>query len=311
MQGSRARVDIRKVALFLGITFSVDWSIAGLFVLFGGGMSTLFAARWFLAVAVVYMFVPMAAALFVQGRIYRQPIAQPLGISFRPNRWWLLAWLLFVPVAFATFGVSLLFPAVHYSPDMAGMFARYADLLTPQQLAEMRAQVSQIPLALIWLMLVQSLFAGATINATAGLGEELGWRGLLLRKLAPLGFWRSSLLIGLIWGIWHAPLILLGHNYPQHPRLGVLMMTAWTLLLSPMFSYIRLRAKSVIAAAMMHGTLNATYGLAIVYVAGGSDLVVGVTGAAGFAVLAVTNLCLVVYDRFLACEPLMTGVLNP
>ena len=123
------------------------------------------------------------------------------------------------------------------------------------------------------------------------------------KQLAPLGFWRSSFLIGLVWGVWHAPLILQGHNYPQHPVAGCLMMVAFCVLYAPLFSYVRIRSGSVIAAAIMHGTLNGTWGLGILLLAGGSDLSVGVTGFAGLVVLAAANAGLLILDRFVAKEP--------
>jgi|GEM_PF-6474532 len=56
---------------------------------------------------------------------------------------------------------------------------------------------------------------------------------------------------------------------------GVLfMMIIFCLLLSPIFSYIRIKSRSVVAAAIMHGTLNATRGLSIMVVKGGGDLVI-------------------------------------
>ncbi len=81
------------------------------------------------------------------------------------------------------------------------------------------------------------------------------------------------------------------------------MMTVWTVLLAPIFSYIRLKAKSVIAAAIVHGSLNGTVGIAVMMVKGGSDLTVGVTGLAGFIVLAAVNTGIYFYDRYLAREP--------
>ncbi len=47
----------------------------------------------------------------------------------------------------------------------------------------------------------------------------------------------------------------------------------------------------------MHGTLNATGGLAIMVVKGGNDLTIGMTGLAGFIGLVLANLVLLVYDR--------------
>ncbi len=66
-----------------------------------------------------------------------------------------------------------------------------------------------------------SFTLGPLINTLLALGEELGWRGFLLPSLLPLGQWRAILMSGLIWGVWHAPAILQGHNYPSQPVLGV------------------------------------------------------------------------------------------
>ncbi|MBM3154058.1 MAG: CPBP family intramembrane metalloprotease [Chloroflexi bacterium] len=255
-----------------------------------------------LIISIAYMFVPMIMAIVVQKLIYKEPLKEPLGISFKLNRWFLVAWLLPPLIALATLGVSLLLPGVEFSPQMAGLMERFKSTLTPEQLRQMEQQMTAFPIHPFLIALLQGLIAGITVNAVAGFGEELGWRGLLQKEFGFMGFWRSSALIGVIWGIWHAPLILLGHNYPQHPVAGVFMMTVFTLLLSPIFSYVRLKAKSVIAAAIIHGSLNATVGLALMVVAGGTDLTIGVTGLAGFIVLALVNLCLFLYDRFLAKE---------
>ena len=69
------------------------------------------------------------------------------------------------------------------------------------------------------------------------------------------------------------------------------------MLLSPIFSYVRLRARSVIAAAVCHGSLNGTVGLAVIVIRGGNDLTIGVTGLAGFMVLVLVNLGIYVFER--------------
>ncbi len=246
---------------------------------------------------------PMIMVIIVQKFIYKEPIKEPLGISFKFSPWFLVAWLFPLVIAFGAFGVSLLFPGVKFSPDMAGMFERFKYILTPDQLEQMKIQIAASSIHPIWLSLVLGLVAGITINAVVGFGEELGWRGFLLKEFEYMWFWKSSLLIGFIWGIWHAPIIFLGHNYPQHPVIGIFMMIIYCILLSPIFSYIRLKAKSVIAVAVIHGTLNATYMLAIMLVTGGNDLIVGVTGLAGIIVLVFINFGLFVYDQVFAEEP--------
>ncbi len=283
-----ANLNLQKVFLFLGLTFGGSWLVAGIFYLLGGRVQSLLA----LPVLLVFMFMPMTMAIVVQKLVYRQPLAEPLGISFKLNRWFLVAWLLPVFFALGALGTGLLLPGVEYTPDLSGLFEQLAKTLPPEQVELARQKVATLPIHVFWISLLSGLVAGPTINAVAGFGEELGWRGLLQRELAPLGFWKSSLLIGLFWGLWHAPIIAQGYNYPQHPMAGVLMMTMLTVLMAPLFSYVRLRANSVIAAAIMHGSINASGGLAILVIRGGDDLTVGVTGLAGLVVLAAMNLCL-------------------
>jgi membrane protease YdiL (CAAX protease family) len=293
------RTKLNKASIFIALTFVLDWSMVYLYLALGG--------KWQgvgpLVLSVAYMFVPMISAIIVQKAVFREPLIRPLGISFRVNRWFFVAWLLPPILTFATVGVSLLFPGVIFSPDLAGYLNSISGSLTPEQMAQAKQQVAATPVSPILIILLQSLVFGPTVNAVAGFGEELGWRGLLVKEFNFMGFWKSSALIGLIWGIWHAPLILQGHNYPQHPQIGVLFMICWTVLLAPLFGYIRVKANSVIAAAVLHGTVNAVAGLAILVISGGNDLTVGLTGAAGFAVLALANFGIYVFDRFVTREP--------
>ncbi len=282
----------RKGLLFVLLTYAVSWAIGIAFPLMGGTWNTVPAT----AVALVYMFIPALVTVLVQREIFKDRL-KPLGISFKWNRWWAVGWFVPPVLAFAALGVALLFPDVSFSAGMEGMYERFSENLTPEQIQQMKAQTEAFPVHPIWIGLLQALIAGITVNALAGFGEELGWRGLLQKELSGMGFWPSSVLIGLIWGVWHAPLILQGHNYPDHPVIGVFMMIVWTILLSPLFSLIRLKSGSVIAVAILHGTLNASYGLAIFVLKGGSDLVVGMTGLAGFIVLAVVNLGIAFFVR--------------
>lgn len=295
----------KKVILFIGLTFFASWLMAVLFFVFGGKSYT----PAFYVMGISYMFVPMIMAIVVQKFIFKEPLRKPLGISFKLNRWFLVAWLLPPIITVAAIGVSLIFPGVEFvtEPEVSRIFEHFKSIFPPERLQEIESRTSSLPLHPFWLGLLTGLIAGITINAIGGFGEELGWRGLLQREWKSMGFWKSSLLIGVVWGVWHWPLILHGHNYPQHPVMGVFMMVVLCVLLAPIFSYIRLKAKSVIAAAIIHGSFNGTYGLSLVVVKGGSDLTVGVVGLAGFVVLTIVNLGIFIYDRFLAKEPIMVG----
>ena len=282
-------MNTKKIFWFIFITLLISWMAAGVYYLASGEWGTLLA----MVFAAGYMFFPLLGVIIVQKYIYKEPVIENLGVKFNFNYWWLAAWLLPVALVFATIGTSLLFPGVTYSPEMEGIFEYMEGLIPEDQMEE----IPFSPQLMFWLMLVQGLFAGPTINAVAGFGEELGWRGILLNEMAPLGFWKSSVIIGFIWGIWHAPLILMGHNYPGYEIIGVGMMIIWCILLSPLFTYITVKANSVIAAAVLHGSLNATLGLAIMPVKGANVLTVGAAGLAGFAVLIVVNLLLLLWVR--------------
>ncbi len=294
----RLRKDkINKALLFIVLVLALGYLLVAGYFLLGGKWEMPGA----LVISTLYMFTPALAAIIVQSFIYKQPWRKPLGVSLNFNWWFLAAWLLPCVFALATLGVSLLLPGIEYSPEMEGLYQQMQSAAIPSEQAEqIRNQLANLPVQGIWLMLVQSLIAGATINTVVAFGEELGWRGLLHKELSFLGFWQSSWIIGLVWGLWHAPLIMQGHNYPQHPVIGVGMMVIFTSLMSPLFSYIRSKTQSVIAATIMHGSINATGGLALLFIKGGNDLTIGITGLAGLIVLASLNLVLLMKDSNLS-----------
>jgi uncharacterized protein len=297
---------MNRTTLYLLLTFGICWSAAGIFALAGGTYKGIGGT----ILATGYMLVPAIAAIIVTWFVHREKIGKNLLVSFKINRWFFVAWLTPPLLHFASMGIALLFPEVSYSPDMEGMFTRYEGTLTPEQMDQMRLSMAMMPLHPLLMAVLQGLLAGITINAVFGFGEELGWRGLLVQQLQGKSFVRVSLIIGAIWGIWHAPIILFGHNYPEHPVAGVFMMTLWCILLSPMFLYVTLKSGSVIAAAVMHGTLNATVGIAIMMLEGGSDLMVGATGLAGFIALTGVILLFFLYDRYISKERIMGKALT-
>lgn len=268
-------------------------------------------AEGLMVLGMAYMLVPMIIALIVQKVLFKEPVVKPLGISFKINAWFFVAWFLPVVIAFTAMGVSLLLPGISFTPDMSGFLNSLKGALTPEQLEQAKEQLASMPAHPIWLGVIASLIAGTTVNAILGFGEELGWRGFLVKELSFMGFWKSSLLIGLIWGIWHAPLVLYGGlNYPEHPQAGVFMMIAWVIIIAPLFSYIRIKSHSVIAASIFHGTINAVPALAIIMITGGNDLTVGITGLAGFAVFIIVDLLIFIYDRFYSKETINMMVKN-
>jgi membrane protease YdiL (CAAX protease family) len=284
---------LNRVNKFLLLTFAVNWSIAGLFILiFPDKPKALYTGM-----AVLYMFIPALMAIVMDNLIDKKKSLKSLAINFNPNWWYIAAWPGVIIGAFLILGVNILWPTITFSPDLSGFVERMSSQMSSEQLGMLKTQIDVNKSVIIWQSLVQVLFYGITINAIAGFGEELGWRGFLVREYKDLKFWDASLRIGFIWGIWHAPIILMGHNYPQHPVLGVGMMIIWCMLLSPLFLYIRIKTHSVIGAAIMHGTLNASAGIPLMFIAGGNDLTAGATGFTGMIALSIIIGIMIAFDR--------------
>jgi membrane protease YdiL (CAAX protease family) len=138
------------------------------------------------------------------------------------------------------------------------------------------------PVALLYVLGVWgALTAGFTLNGLFAFGEEYGWRGWLMDQLEPLGAVRANLLTGVMWGVWHAPLILMGFNYGRAGALGVVAMVV---MCTP-FSFLLWRARrasgSVLSAAVIHGGFNGMAGFLLLFDAGRAPLVGVPTGAVG------------------------------
>jgi len=98
-------------------------------------------------------------------------------------------------------------------------------------------------------------------------GEEYGWRGFLQDELAPLGGRRGAMLVGIVWGVWHLPVILSGvHTYPPTflgAALGLLFFVLWGFVQS----YAMLWTGSIWAAAFLHGLVDSLYAFTLRYLA--------------------------------------------
>lgn len=264
------------LATLLGLPLAgvVAWSAAG-----GPDWAGLLAT-------VAYMGTPLSAAV-VWNRVEGAPWSARIAPRFGRTWWWTAAWWLPVLIAVAALGASVALPGVRFDAGMSGVL----DMVDPSLRPTVEAQLSELPplYVLLPLLLVQSLVAGTTINALAAYGEEAGWRGWMHEELAPLGFWPRALTTGVLWGLWHAPLILQGHNYPEHPVLGLVLMVGMCVGLSAPMAELRDRTESVLSAAVFHGTFNAVASFPLLFVVGGDDRTVGVTGLAGLVVLLLVN----------------------
>lgn len=103
-------------------------------------------------------------------------------------------------------------------------------------------------------------------------GEEFGWRGYLIPQLEKLMPTPAAVIVGgVIWGLWHAPITISGHNfgvdYPGFPYVGILLMILDCICMGAFLTLLTRRTKSVWPAVIAHGINNtATTALLIPFI---------------------------------------------
>ena len=90
------------------------------------------------------------------------------------------------------------------------------------------------------------------------LGEELAWRSYLLPRLSKQYPIRIAVLInGVIWGIWHSPIIAMGYNYgTEHRILGIFAMILFCVILGVISSYLFYKTETVWCSILFHASIN-------------------------------------------------------
>ncbi len=230
--------------------------------------------------------------------------------AFRLSGWSAVAAGVGLAIALLAVGFGALLPGTTWDWQLTGLFATLAKTLPAAELQQAKDKLLALPVHPVLLGIPQAVIAGCTINAVFAFGEEVGWRGWLWRELAALPFWRANLVVGTLWGLWHAPIIWVGHNYPEHPVEGSLLFVLTCIGLSPWHAQVRSSGGSVWAAAMLHGTINASAGLSMLVVSG-SDLLVGLPGVAGLGALLVANLGLAAFRARRPAEPATPSPTEP
>jgi len=250
-------INKKSTIWFLLISFSLAWTLFLLPLSAGApgtpGWQKLSIFAWSAA-----MWAPGLAAIIVTRLIEKKPVSSLNLRKLGPVRNYLLAWL--VPIALTVAGGLLTW--------LTGVGKLDLEFTAIRQSLD-QAQTTQMePVMVVLIQIALAFTLGPLFNTLFALGEELGWRGFLLVRLENLGQLRAILLSGIIWGIWHAPAILQGHNYPEHPVLGVFMMIVFCVLFGAFLSWLYFRSRSPWTAALGHGSLNAVAGLPILFMPG-------------------------------------------
>ena len=276
-------VTKKRLIIFIVLTIVIAWmmflSIPLFGLTYGSGLS--------MVIIMAAMFVPATSSLLTRlitkegfGDMYLRPhfkghVKDYLLVYFGPTIMLFLSGAVYF----------LIFPG-SFDPE----FSTLKGLVASSGKQGLTASTLLIVQILIFVVI------GPIVNIIPTLGEELGWRGYLLPKLRIFLSDRVALIItGVIWGIWHLPVIVMGHNYGTvywgYPWLGILAMIVFCVALGSIEGYMSIKLQSVIPAAMIHSTVNAGAALPIYLIKGSYNTLLGpaITGLIGglpFIVLA-------------------------
>ena len=242
------KLDPKGIFSFLAITFVLTYAIEGGLILSGFRITQLPAIYGQLIVAAV-MWVPALATVLTIKFVTREGFAI---VNFRFGSWkpYLTSGLL-VPICFVIiYGLTWLLGLGQ--PDWGlEQFLTTIRSADGTDLTTITSSAFVLPVLFIVTLVIAPFF-----NGLFGFGEELGWRGYLLPKLMVLGKLKAYLLLGIVWGLWHLPLILIGFTYPGQPILGTLAFIALTITLGIYINEVTLSQKSSILAGWIHGVFN-------------------------------------------------------
>jgi uncharacterized protein len=231
---ARLSVNWWEVILFVVLAYGLAWAWSGVFLLpYLGDLLTRSTTptdileRLGPGATLPTMLTPMISALIMRLFVSKEGLKGSLGL-LRSPKYYLAA--LVLPPVFVT-----------------------AVVFVVQSLGLGEFSWSQAT----WSVYLMLLLIGLPLTLFT-FGEEYGWRGYLLPRLLPLGEITASVLLGMIWGVWHLPLLLAGLNYPGvNVWLAIIVFTFVTVALTFTYTWFYVASSgSVLVAAVFHASTN-------------------------------------------------------
>jgi uncharacterized protein len=253
----------KGIVAYLLITFGASWTLWEGLIRLGVSLNSPFFQLAILPGA----FAPAVAAFVVRKWITREGFADA-GLRLKLRKWpyYVVAWVL--PVVAVGCIVIAAVVLTLAAPDFSLV----------RGLRYLAISGGRTPFAAPphpWLVVASSALPVNAILATPILfGEEFGWRGYLQRRLFPDRPLRSAIVTGIIWGIWHYPLLLRGYDFPQNRLAALIVFPVSTIFLSIIFGWLLINTGSIWSCSFAHAATNAIGGsLSLLLLGGGASLI--------------------------------------
>ena len=237
------KVQLKRLIIFLVLAFGLAWGYEFIFI--GNGFV------WDVKdpdsvrlISLVSLGMLAPAIAHVLTRVFTKESLKPagkdsmmLGINIDNGKWKVFLFAILIPLAYSASADLLLCLTTRGLFDTSIL----PDSGMPNSMA---------------ILIPVSAVSNGVIVSFAAFGEEFGWRAYMMPKL------KALMVGGIIWGLWHAPLTCVGHNfgtdYPGFPYVGIILMCLYCILLGGILTYVTERTGSVWPAAFLHGVNNAS-----------------------------------------------------
>lgn len=242
-------------------------------------------------IAVFYMPTPFYA-LLITSAIQRQPLKLSQYGTLKAIKPKYIGLTIGMFVSWVAVFAILSIIASALAPETFGTFASTAQGIEVNMVQQFGAEVVAStdnpppPVSVFVIVgLIAAIGSGFTINLLFALGEEYGWRGYLRKKFRG-SFWKKYFIIGTLWGIWHAPLILQGYNYGiENAFVGTLLFIVFCLTFGYLFGILMEKTDNVLYAGALHGMFNGFAGIFPVLLGVYNPLFAGPVGILSIAAL--------------------------
>ena len=239
------KIEIKRLCIYLILSFGLTWIIFSFFIFTGFKWDG--SNPYMESFAALGMLMPFLAHILTrlitkEGFPITGKDSLMLGISFKNKKWKYYLFALLIPWLY--FEIMMLLSLI-FVPEAF-------DVTLLKELGYGNEIAYIFPLVTI---------VSCTILSFAALGEEGGWRGYMMPKLIKIiGMPKAIIIGGIIWGLWHAPITCIGHNfgtdYFGFPYLGILIMCIQCTLIGIMLTFITIKSESIWPAAIMHAVNN-------------------------------------------------------
>lgn len=286
---------MKRIGIFCGISYGLTYLIAFYLMFNGGAQNPLYSVGLMACMLTPALAHVLTRLLTKEG--FKDCYLRP-NLKKKNVKYYLLAWL---GTEALILGGALIYYLIYFK-------AFDPSLGTLQSLLTSQAQFTGTTLPtlttpMLWGILAGQLISAMTfaviLNAPFMFGEEFGWRAYLLPKLIQeKGMGKALLYSGVIWGLWHAPIIAMGHNYglnyPLFPIPGIVMMVGFCIVVGILMAFITVRTHSVWPAVICHAIINGTASISVFMHTPDSipnpfigPTITGIVGGLGFILCAI------------------------